>query len=146
MTCAEEVHNSPLWATVLATPGIVMLAVAASHAIPALRIGLGLGGVSMLAAAAVAGTGFRYSAPSALEIRTLGYRLRSIAAGTIREYHPAPRSAGGGYGIRGLGAFRAYVWGNQGVRVKIVDGELFLGSSDPQKLIRNLDQLTHRAH
>jgi hypothetical protein len=147
MTRVEEIHSSRLWAAVLAIPGLVMLAVAASRPILGLRIGLGTAGGLMLAAALMAGSGFRYVfTATGLEISTLGYRLRSIAAGTIREYYPDRWNVAGGYGIRGLGASRAYVWGSQGVRIKIIDGEVFLGCHDPQAMIRNLDQLTQRAH
>ena len=124
MIRVEEVHNSLLFAAVLAIPGLVMLA-----------------------AALMAWSGFHYVFSEAgLEVSTLGYRLRSIPPEAIREYYAAPWGVVGGYGIRGLGASRAYVWGKQGVRIKLVEGEIFLGSSDPQDLIRNLDQLTHRAH
>jgi hypothetical protein len=143
----EEIHNSLLFAAVLAVPGLVMLAVAVSHSTLGLRIGLGVGGVVMLGAALMAWSGFHYVFTDAgLEVSTLGYRLRSIAPDAIREYYPAQWSVAGGYGIRGLGASRAYVWGNKGARIKLDDGKIFLGSSNPQELIRNLDQLTHRAH
>jgi hypothetical protein len=143
----EEVHNSLLFAAVLAVPALVMLTVAASHSIPGVRACLGVGGVVMLGAALMAWSGFHYVFTDAgLEVRTLGYRLRSIAPADIREYYPAQWSVAGGYGIRGLGASRAYVWGNRGVRIKLVDGEIFLGSSNSQELIRNLDQLTHGGH
>ena len=48
----------------------------------------------------------------------------------------------GGYGIRGLGNRRAYVWGTHGVRIKTTQGEVFLGHSEPEKIIRDLDLVT----
>ena len=39
----------------------------------------------------------------------------------------------GGYGIRGIGERRAYVWGNTGVRIMLSDGEVFLGHHEPGK-------------
>ena len=44
-----------------------------------------------------------------------------------------------GYGIRGLGERRAYVWGNRGVRIKTSDGEVFLGHSNPDRIVHDLD-------
>lgn len=147
MMPAEEVHSSGLWAAVLAIPGIVMWAVAATHTIPALLIGLGVGGAVMLAAAAMAWSGFHYLfTPSGVEVRTFGFLLRTISGNEIQDYRPDRWSVAGGYGIRGLGASRAYVWGNRGVRIKTSDGQVFLGCSDPQKVIRELDQITNRAH
>jgi hypothetical protein len=147
MTPVEEVHNSVLWAAALAIPGLAMLAFAVTHAIPALRVGLGFGGTVMLAAAAMAWTGFHYVfTPSGVEIRAFGHLLRNIPAAEIRDYHPDHWNVAGGYGIRGLGASRAYVWGNRGVRIKTSDGQVFLGCNDPQKLIRDLDQITNRNH
>ncbi len=49
----------------------------------------------------------------------------------------------GGYGIRGIGDRRAYVWGNRGVRIKTSEGEVFLGHSEPEKIVRDLDLITH---
>ena len=147
MMPAEEVHNSALWAAVLAIPGIVMLVVAATHAIPALRIGLGAGGIVMIAAAAMAWSGFHYLfTSSGVEIRTFGFLLRTISGDEISDYRPDSWNIAGGYGIRGLGASRAYVWGNRGVRIKTSEGQVFLGCKDPQKIIRELDQITSRAH
>jgi len=37
----------------------------------------------------------------------------------------------------------AYVWGKRGVRIKTSEGEVFLGHSQPEKLVRDLDLMTH---
>ena len=37
---------------------------------------------------------------------------------------------------------RAYVWGNSGVSIKTVDGEVFLGYEDPERIVRDLDLVT----
>jgi hypothetical protein len=47
----------------------------------------------------------------------------------------------GGYGIRGLGDRKAYVFGNRGVRITTSDGEVFLGHSEPERIIRDLDAM-----
>ena len=38
-----------------------------------------------------------------------------------------------GYGIRGIGERRAYVWCNSGVRIMLSDGEVFLGHTIRRK-------------
>jgi len=45
----------------------------------------------------------------------------------------------GGFGIRGLGNRKAYVWGKTGVRVEMYDGEVYLGHGDPQRIVHDLD-------
>ena len=43
-----------------------------------------------------------------------------------------------GYGIRGIGNTRAYVWGNKVVHIKTSNGDVFLGHSDPDRIVRDL--------
>ena len=147
MNVAEEVHASPLWAIVLAVPGIAMLAVVGSSSVLALRITMSIAAVVMFGAVALAWSGFHYVfTSSGLEIRTLGFTLRSIRSDEICGYRIDKWNLAGGYGIRGLGADRAYVWGSHGVRIATSGGQVFLGSSDPQKIIRDLDQITSHKH
>jgi hypothetical protein len=68
--------------------------------------------------------------------------LRSIPKEQIRHYQPSSWNWTGGYGIRGLGQDRAYVWGNSGVRIATAGGSVFLGHAQPQRLIHDLDVLT----
>jgi hypothetical protein len=145
MMAAEEVHNSVLWAAVLAIPGVVMLIMAAKYRVPALLVCLGIGGTVMIAAAAMALGGFHYIfSATGVEIRTLGFSVRTISREEIRDYHPDRWNVVGGYGIRGLGASKAYVWGNRGVRIKTTTGQVFLGCDDPQRVVRELDLVTGR--
>jgi len=51
-----------------------------------------------------------------------------------------------GYGIRGVGKTRAYVWGNNVVHITTIDGEVFLGTNDPARTVRDLDMMRHSAH
>jgi len=46
-----------------------------------------------------------------------------------------------GYGIRGIGKTRAYVWGNKVVHIKTTNGDVFLGHSDPQRIVCDLDRV-----
>jgi hypothetical protein len=47
-----------------------------------------------------------------------------------------------GYGIRGIGNTRAYVWCNKVVHIRTSNGEIFLGHSDPERIVRDLDMVT----
>jgi hypothetical protein len=139
---ADEVHGSRGWALVLALPVVLLGVLAASATNLAVRLVFALPILLLLMAVIMAWSGFHYIFSSAgVEIRTLGLRLRTIPAAQIRDYAVDKWSAGRGYGIRGVGNRRAYVWGKQGVRIHTWDGEVFLGHRDPQRLMRDLDQL-----
>ena len=140
---AEETHNSALVALIFLVPVVVQIKLATTIPIAGAKLALGLGAALMLAGAALAWDGFHYRfSPAGVDIRTLGFHLRFIPAADIREYAVAPWSVSGGYGIRGLGARRAYVWGNTGVRIRTAGGEVFLGHGEPEKIIRDLDLIT----
>ena len=72
----------------------------------------------------------------------LGFRLRLVPKQSIVSYSIEPWAFIRGYGIRGIGSTRAYVWGNQVVHIKTSDGEIFLGHSDPERIVRDLDLVT----
>ena len=63
----------------------------------------------------------------------------------IAEYRPEKWMALRGYGIRGLGNTRAYVWGNHVVHITTLEGEVFLGTNDPARTVRDLDRMKHSA-
>jgi len=137
---AEEVHSGRLWAVVLAVPVVGILALANQVPSRPAQFGLGLVAVALLGAAALAWTGFHYVfTRSGVEVRSLGFRLRSIPAEQIKEYGAQRWNAIGGYGIRGVGSTRAYVWGNKVVHIRTTSGEVYLGHSDPERIVRDLD-------
>jgi hypothetical protein len=143
---AEEVHGSRGWALIFLAmlAGFAMLSVRIPDAVA--RTVLGTTGVIFLPLAAATWLGFHYRFTHAgLEIRTLGVRLRSIPKEDIRDYREESWNWMGGYGIRGIGDDRAYVWGNSGVRIHTFGGSVFLGHHEPQRLIRDLDALTGAA-
>jgi hypothetical protein len=139
---AEESHSGPFWAVVL-TMGVAIVAFVIGRAsIPGLRIALAIALLMMTLATAMAWGGFRYVfTPAGLEIRTLGFRVRSIAAMDIRSYSVDRWNWTGGYGIRGVGSQRAYVWCNDGVRIQTSTGQVFLGHPEPQRIIRDLNKV-----
>ena len=137
---AEEVHRGKAWAVVLALPVVGVLALATQVPSRSAQAGLGLVALALLGAAALAWTGFHYVfTRSGVEVRSLGFRLRSIPAEQIKEYGAQGWNAIGGYGIRGVGSTRAYVWGNKVVHIQTTNGEVYLGHSDPERIVRDLD-------
>jgi hypothetical protein len=146
-TLAEESHGSRAFAVLFLV--IALIELAAAYAIPlrGARIGTALSSALFLLIAAHTWSGFHYRfTPAGLEISTLGYRLRSIPQAQIADYRPEKWMALRGYGIRGVGKTRAYVWGNDVVHITTVDGEVFLGTNDPARTVRELDMIKHSAH
>jgi len=140
---AVERHGSTMLALVLGAAAVAMIAAVSAIPVAGARVALGFGVVLMLAGAAAAWEGFRYVfSPSGIEIRTLGFRLRSIPAGDIQNYAVERWNVLRGYGIRGVGNKRAYVWGNRGVRINTFEGKVFLGHDEPEKIVHDLDRIT----
>jgi hypothetical protein len=101
---AEEAHSSRLFALVFLVPALIETGAAIAVPIGGIRIALGLGAALLLVGAVFAWDGFHYRfSPAGVDIRTLGFRLRSIHAADIQGYEVAPWSVLRGYGIRGLG-------------------------------------------
>jgi Domain of unknown function (DUF1648) len=144
---AEEVHPGRLWALVFVFPAIAELAVIVAVPNAGIRLALGLAAVLLIFAGAMAWSGFSYTFTSTgVEVRTLGLRLRSIPLHQIKAYAAAPWNISGGYGIRGIGDYRAYVWCNKGVRIMTSNGEVFLGHSQPERIVHDLDVIKQFAH
>jgi Protein of unknown function (DUF1648) len=139
---AEEVHAAPQWAFVFLVPFLIM--VAGVIAVPKAGVRIALAPGVLLFSLIILGSlsGFQYVfTSSGLEIRILGYRLRSIPREHIKAYALSKWNPLGGYGIRGVGDRRAYVWGNKGVRIETSEGEIFLGHAEPERIIRDLDRM-----
>ena len=140
---AVERHDSKILASVLGAAAVGIIAVMAAIPLAGVRIAIGIAVVLMLASAALAWDGFRYLfSSSGVEIRALGFRLRSIPAAEIKSYAPDHWKVIGGYGIRGVGDKRAYVWGNTGVLIKTLEGEVFIGHKNPEQIISDLNLIT----
>jgi hypothetical protein len=109
-------------------PARFALVVVAVLGIPALTLILG---------------GFQYRfLRHGVEVRTLGYRLRTIPKMAILSYSIEPWGLPRGYGIRGIGNTRAYVWGNKVVHIRTTNGEVYLGHSEPKRIVQHLDEIT----
>jgi hypothetical protein len=137
---AEEVHGSLLWASVFTVLTLVEVGVIAVIPLGGLRWVMALPALLLLGAAVQAWGGFHYRFTGhGVEISTLGFRLRSIPLENIKAYAVAPWNPMGGYGIRGIGERRAYVWGNTGVRLMLSDGEVVLGHGEPERIMQDLN-------
>jgi hypothetical protein len=140
---AEETHASPAWSLLFVALLVGELSVVIAIRVPVVRVALSLVSLLFAAIAIQAWTGFHYFFTSAgMEVCTLGFRLRSIPRDQIIEYRIESWNPVRGYGIRGVGNRRAYVWGNKGVRIVTTDGEVFLGHNEPERIVRDLDSVT----
>jgi len=143
---AEEVHASVGWALCFLIPLLALssLLVVGPRMVSAV---IGLVSLILIPSFAMAWNGFHYRfTRHGLEIRVLGFRLKSISFDHITHYSIDSWNVLGGYGIRGLGNDRAYVWGNKGVRVKTTEGDVFLGHSQPERIVHDLDAMKQLAH
>lgn len=146
-TLVEEVHGSRTWSLVFLLFTALEIAIYATVPVTGVRIAMLFVGLLFLLIAAHAWSGFEYRfTPSGVEVSTLGFRLRSIPLGEIRTYRVENWSPWRGYGIRGVGNTRAFVWGNQVVHISTQHGEVFLGHDDPARLVRDLDQMKQFTH
>jgi hypothetical protein len=141
---AVESHAGRMWGVIIlfavVSPAI---SVALYHGAPGM-FALTLIGVIGAGVFAMAWSGFQYRfLQHGVEIRMLGFRLRSIPRSAILSYAVEPWSFIRGYGIRGIGRTRAYVWCNKVVHIKLSNGnEVYLGHDDPDRIVRDLDQMT----
>src|SRR5208282_1325421 len=140
---AEETHSGRAWSLLILlsmTGPVIALSLARTAAVlwPVILVGVvGLG------ACAMAWSGFQYRfLRHGVEIRMLGFRLRSIPKQSIVSYSIEPWAFIRGYGIRGIGSTRAYVWCNKVVHIRTSNGEIFLGHNDPERIVRDLDRVT----
>ncbi len=139
---AEETHSGRGWGLLilLAFFGPAIAFTLAPN--PAVRWPMALAGLVVLGAAAMAWSGFQYRfLRQGVEIWLWGFRLRSIPKQAIVSYSIEPWNLIRGYGIRGIGRTRAYVWCNQVVHIQTSDGDIFLGHSDPQRIVQDLDRV-----
>ncbi len=140
---AEETHSGRAWSLIILLALIGPMIGVALVPSTAGRWAVALVGVIAIGTFAMSWSGFQYRfLRHGVEIRMLGFRLRLIPKQSIVSYSIEPWAFIRGYGIRGIGSSRAYVWCNQVVHVKTSNGEIFLGHSDPQRIVRDLDMVT----
>ena len=140
---AEETHGSRAWSLLFIALLLAQIVAAVAIAAPPVRLMSTILGVLFAVIAVHVWSGFQYFFSSAgVEIRTLGFRLRSIPREEIKQYAVESWNPLRGYGIRGIGNRRAYVWCNSGVRIQTTEGEVFLGHNEPERIVRDLDAIT----
>jgi len=141
---ATETHSGQLWA-------VVILAAMLAPAVSVAFFPTGPASAALIVVAVIglgtflfAWSGFQYRfLRDAVEIRTLGFRLRTIPKPQILSYSIEPWAFIRGYGLRGFGSgSRAYTWGNKVVHIRTTNGEIYLGHGDPARIIRDLDLVT----
>ena len=138
---AEETHSGRAWTLIILLALMGPLIALAPMA--AVRWPVILAGMVGLFALAMAWSGFQYRfLRDGIEIRMLGFRLRWIPKQSIVSYSIEPWTLLRGYGIRAIGSTRAYVWCNKVVHIRTSNGEVFLGHSDPERIVRDLDMVT----
>jgi hypothetical protein len=138
----EETHSGRVWSLVILIALIGPLIGVAFVPSTAGHWGLALVGMLAIGIFAMAWSGFQYRfLRHGVEIRMLGFRLRSIPKQSIVSYSIEPWTFIRGYGIRGIGSSRAYVWCNKVVHIKTSNGDIFLGHKDPERIVRDLDRV-----
>ena len=142
---AEETHSGRAWSLIilvaLVGPAIGVALVPSTGG----RWALALVAVIAIGTFAISWSGFQYRfLRQGVEIRMLGFRLRSIPRQSIVSYSIEPWAFIRGYGIRGMGSSRAYVWCNKVVHIKTSNGEIFLGHNDPERIVCDLNLVTGR--
>jgi len=140
-TLSIETHAGRAWSVVILV-AMIGPVVAMAFTPGAVRIPLVLVSTVGIFAFTMAWAGFEYRfMQHGLDIRMLGLRLRSIPRSAIVSYAIEPWAFIRGYGIRGIGTSRAYVWCNKVVHIKTTNGEVYLGHNDPARIIRDLDRM-----
>lgn len=140
---AEETHASRVWCLVMLP--ILLAPLISVYLYPKTPALVGLVFVALigLGALALVWGGFQYRfLRQGVEVKTLGFTLRTIPRLQILSYSVESWSWPRGYGIRGIGSTRAYVWCNKVVHIKTTNGEIYLGHDDPDRIVRDLDRVT----
>ena len=140
---AEETRSGRIW-SLLILPALIGPAISVTfHPTAPARYALAIVAVVGLGTLALVFSGFQYRfLRHGVEVRTLGFTLRTIPKQAIVSYSIESWGLPRGYGIRGIGNTRAYVWGNKVVHIKTTNGEVYLGHSDPERIVRDLNQVT----
>jgi hypothetical protein len=140
---AEETHSGRMWSFLILPVMIASVLATSLGRTTALIAPAILAGLVGLGTLAIIWSGFQYRfLRDVVEIRMLGFRLRSIPKNTILSYSIEPWTLLRGYGIRGIGTTRAYVWCNQVVHIRTTNGDIYLGHNDPKRVVRDLDKVT----
>ena len=140
---AVETHSGRVWSLVILPALIVPAISTALFPTSPARFALIVVGVIGVPILAMVLSGFQYRfMVDGIEVRTMGFCLRKIPRREILGYSIEAWGLPRGYGIRGMSNTRAYVWGNKVVHIKTTNGDVYLGHNDPEKIVRDLNQVT----
>ena len=140
---AVETLSSRIWSLIILPALIVPVVSVILYPSAPARFAVVIVAVIGLGALGLVWSGFQYRfLRHGVEVKTLGLQLRWIPKQAIMSYSIEPWSLLRGYGIRGIGNTRAYVWGNKVVHIKTTNGEIYLGHNDPERIVHDLDQMT----
>src|ERR1700686_5865133 len=142
---AEETHSGRAWSLIILLALIGPMIGVALMPSTVVRWAVVLVGVIAIGTFAMSWSGFQYRfLRHGVEVRMLGFRLRSIPKQSIVSYSIEPWAFIRGYGIRGIGSSRAYVWCKKVVHSKTSNGGIFLGHNDPERIVCDLNLVTGR--
>ena len=141
----QEVHTGKTAALIMLLALVPLLLIATAVPGGARFVMIAVSAI-LLGTAAMAWDGFHYLfTRHGLEVRTLGFRLKSVPREQIKNYAVSRCGPLCGYGIRGMGGRIAYVWTHRGVRVDTNEGFVFLGHAQPEKIVHDLDAMMNAA-
>ena len=137
---AEEVQSGRPWSVVFAVPMLAAVWVDSGHARSATAPCRGSSGfgVSRNLRHDLGWLSLPFHAPRPGDSHD-GFPPEVDSRSEIEHYSVENWNPICGYGIRGVGNRKAYVWGRKGVRVQLSDGMIFLGHDHPARIIQDLD-------
>jgi len=139
----EETHSGRVWSLIILLALLGPVIGVAMVPTPGGKLAVVLVGLFAIGTFAMSWSGFQYRfLGDGVEIRMLGFRLRSIPRQSIVSYAIEPWPFIRGRGIRGIGSTRAYVWSDKVVHIRTSNGEVFLGHNEPERIVRDLDMVT----
>jgi hypothetical protein len=140
---AEETESGRAWSVLLLLALLAPIVALSLAGRPEVLWIIILLGTVALVTCGMAWSGFQYRfLRQSIEVRTLGFRLKTIPRQSIVKYAIEPWPFIRGRGIRGMGSRRAYVWSNQVVHITTTAGDIYLGHNDPERIVRDLDRVT----
>jgi len=140
---AVETHAGRVWSLLILPVLIVPVVSVFVYPTAPARFAMVLTALVATGALGLVLSGFQYRfLRHGVEVSTLGIPLRTIPRQQIVSYSIESWGLPRGYGIRGIGSSRAYVWGNKVVHIKTTNGDVYLGHSDPEKIVWDLNQVT----
>jgi len=143
---AEEVHRGRGGFLLF---GWLACAVYAIHFVSdsvVLKMALAIPSLLLVVVGIAAESGYRYRfTKRGLEIVALGVPLRFIPVEQIVHYEQARWTPADRWNFGIFGRRRCFLWGGPGVRITLLDGQVYLGHELPQVIVADLDRMKQLA-